>query len=205
MVIAGAGGHARELLGVLAERNTTGDIFLFDNVTDRTERIYNSFPVLKTDQELKAIFSNNPDFCLGVGSPAARKILYDKLTGLGGKCVSVISPYARIGKYNVELADGLNVMTAAVITQDVSIGLGTLIHIHVTVHHDCRIGTFCELSPSCNILGKVTIGDMTSVGTGSVVLPGVNIGNNVVIGAGAVVTRNVEPFSKVVGVPARTL
>jgi len=205
MVIAGAGGHARELLGVLAEMKTAGDIYLFDNVSVHPGKIYNRYQVINNDQQVKAIFSKTPDFCLGVGSPAARKTLYDKLTSLGGKCVSIISPFARIGTFNVNLGEGLNVMTAAVITQDVVIERGTLVHIHVTIHHDSRIGQFCELSPACNILGNVTIGDMTSIGTGAVILPGITIGSNAVVGAGAVVTNNVEPFARVGGVPARLL
>jgi acetyltransferase-like isoleucine patch superfamily enzyme len=43
------------------------------------------------------------------------------------------------------------------------------------------------------------------VGMNAVVLPGVTIGKGAIVGAGAVVTRDVEPFSIVIGVPARFL
>ena len=93
-------------------------------------------------------------------------------------------------------------MTGAVITQDIIIGRGTLVHINVTVHHDCRIGEYCELSPGCHILGKAQIGDGCSVGAGAVILPGMTIGGQATIGAGAVVTGNIADGATVKGIPA---
>jgi acetyltransferase-like isoleucine patch superfamily enzyme len=43
------------------------------------------------------------------------------------------------------------------------------------------------------------------VGANAVVLPDVTIGEGATIGAGAVVTRDVEPWSVSVGVPARKI
>ena len=44
-----------------------------------------------------------------------------------------------------------------------------------------------------------------SVGAGVVILPGVIVGAGAMVGAGAVVTRNVEPYSTVVGCPAQII
>jgi acetyltransferase-like isoleucine patch superfamily enzyme len=49
----------------------------------------------------------------------------------------------------------------------------------------------------------VVIEDDCWLGAGVVVVDGVRIGRGSVVGAGSVVTRNVEPYSVVVGVPAR--
>ena len=51
----------------------------------------------------------------------------------------------------------------------------------------------------------VSIGHDVWLGHGAIVLPGVRIGTGAVIGAGAVVTREVAPWSKVAGVPARPI
>lgn len=50
---------------------------------------------------------------------------------------------------------------------------------------------------------KTVVEDDASLGSGVVVLGGVRIGAGATIGAGAVVTRDVEPGTVVVGVPAR--
>ena len=44
-----------------------------------------------------------------------------------------------------------------------------------------------------------------SIGTGAVILPGVIIGEHATVGAGAVVTKDVEPYTTVVGNPARPI
>ena len=49
----------------------------------------------------------------------------------------------------------------------------------------------------------IVIEDDAWLGAGVVVLPGVTIGRGAVAGAGAVVTKDVSPFTVVVGVPAR--
>jgi len=58
--------------------------------------------------------------------------------------------------------------------------------------------------------GKITpesvfISDDVFIGDGAIVLSGVKIGKGAVVGAGAVVTKDVEPYSFVVGVPAKKI
>lgn len=52
---------------------------------------------------------------------------------------------------------------------------------------------------------RVVIGHDVWIGHGATVLPGVTVGDGAVIGAGAVVSKNVEPYTIVGGVPARTI
>lgn len=52
---------------------------------------------------------------------------------------------------------------------------------------------------------SVIIGNDVWIGSGCNILEGVTIGNGCVIGAGSVFTKDVEPYSVVVGVPARTI
>lgn len=205
MIIAGAGGHAKEILGIFAEQNLTENIFLFDDFGSKSsKKIFNKFTVLRSVDEVQKVFMTDPFYVLGVGSPSARKKIAEKLNALGGKAESIISPFAKIGTYHVQLGKGLNIMTGAVITQDVRVGDYTLIHVNATVHHDCTIGEFCEISPGSHILGKVLIGNNVSIGAGAVILPGLVIGDDAVIGAGAVVTKNILSGSKVIGIPAKS-
>lgn len=52
---------------------------------------------------------------------------------------------------------------------------------------------------------KVYIGHDTWIGHGAIIMPGVKIGNGAVVGSGAIVTRDVEPYTIVVGIPAKPL
>lgn len=53
--------------------------------------------------------------------------------------------------------------------------------------------------------GDCTIGSDVWIATSAVVLRDVVVGHGSIIGAGAVVTRNVDPYTIVAGVPARTI
>ena len=53
--------------------------------------------------------------------------------------------------------------------------------------------------------GDTIIGNDVWIGQNAVILPGVNIGDGVIIGANSVVGSNVDPYTIVVGNPAKTL
>lgn len=50
---------------------------------------------------------------------------------------------------------------------------------------------------------RCTIGHDVWLGHGAIIMPGVKVGTGVVVGSGAVVTKDVEPYTVVVGVAAR--
>jgi sugar O-acyltransferase (sialic acid O-acetyltransferase NeuD family) len=203
MIIIGAGGHAKEVAGVLKESAQLKNLFFYDDVTENIPPlVWNEFKVLRNTEEASRELKKDPRFVLGIGAPKFRHQFTLKFESLGGILTSVISPFAKIGTHGVELGVGLNIMTDAVITEDISIGKGSLIHIQSSLHHDSKVGEFCELLPGCHVLGNVTIGNFTSIGSGAVILPRIKIGDNVVVAAGAVVTKNLPDGVKVKGVPA---
>lgn len=52
---------------------------------------------------------------------------------------------------------------------------------------------------------RCRVGHDVWIGHGATIMAGVSVGTGAVVGAGAVVTKNVEPYSVVVGVPARPI
>lgn len=164
------------------------------------------FEILNCLKDAEEYFqSKDPRFILALGNPIHRKLVANKLTHIGGKLTSILANSAILGKYEVELSDGLNIMHHVMISNSVKIGQGTLINAFSSIHHDTTIGKFCEVSPHAVLLGGSSLGNFTSVGANATVLPNVSIGSNVVVGAGAVVTKDLPDNCVVYGVPARLI
>ena len=60
-----------------------------------------------------------------------------------------------------------------------------------------------KVYPSYN--GKIVIENDAWIGAGAIIMPEVTLGEGAVVGAGAVVTKDVPPYTVVVGVPARPI
>ncbi|HTL07115.1 MAG TPA: acetyltransferase [Chitinophagaceae bacterium] len=200
MIIAGAGGHAKEIFTELQWLQWKGEISFFDDVNPTKEQLL-GMPLLTTEAALKSAMQKDNLFIVGTGKPLAREILYNKMLAQGGQVYSIISRYAVVGTTEVYYGEGVNIMSGAVITTHVTMGKCVLVNTHASIHHDSVIGDFCELSPGCRILGNVQIGHCTSVGTNAVILPGITVGSHVKVGAGAVVTKNVPDGVVVKGMP----
>ena len=206
MLVAGAKGHALEILDILLQQFEAGDIVFFDNVSSSfTLATINRFSIISTSEEVQQLFKKDNRFVLGTGNPVIRKKMAEHLTGLGGVLTSVVSGNAVISKLNVQLGAGLNIMHNVTIQPEVIIGNGTLINAGALIHHEVVIGNYCEICPGAIVTGNVKIGDNTFVGSGCIILPGLTIGNNVKIGAGAVVLKNIAAGITVAGNPARQI
>ncbi len=205
MIVVGAKGFAKELLEVLIQLNKIKNLAFFDNVTkDVPKLLYNKFPILTSEEEVKIHFKNiDNKFALGIGEPQNRVVLTTLFQKLGGSLESIISSKATIGSFNNQIGIGSTIMTGTIITNDVQIGEGCLVNLNSTIGHDTIIGNFCELCPGVHISGNVQIGNGCFIGTGAVILPGIKIGANTIIGAGSLVTKNIPENSVAFGNPAR--
>lgn len=82
-------------------------------------------------------------------------------------------------------------------------GLGPFVRI--LTHQHIEEDADKPLSVSVQEFKAVIIEEGVEVGMGATILPGVTIGKNSIVGAGAVVTKSIEPYSVMVGVPARLI
>ncbi|MDJ0532056.1 MAG: gamma carbonic anhydrase family protein [Xenococcaceae cyanobacterium MO_207.B15] len=110
---------------------------------------------------------------------------------------------------NVSIAEGANIWYTAVVRGDVEkivIGQYTNIQDGAVLHGDPGKPTILEDYVTVGhraVVHSAHIERGCLIGIGAVVLDGVRVGAGSIIGAGCIVTKNVEPRSLMVGVPAR--
>ncbi len=90
----------------------------------------------------------------------------------------------------IEIGECTNIQDGAILHGDP--GSPTILEDHVTVGHRA-------------VIHSAYIERGSLIGIGAVVLDGVRVGTGSIIGAGAVVTKDVPPFSLVVGVPGKVI
>lgn len=197
-IVAGAGGHALEVLDVLKEGIENEEFFFFDN-TNTALNNFKEYKVLHSKQEITAL-SNSFEFILAVGNSSLREKMFRELSFIGGKLKAVRSNSAVVSSYaKVEAVD---IMKNCFIGPEAELKKGSLINTGAQIHHQAIISEYCEISPRAIILGKAFIGSSTAIGSNATILPNIRIGNNVVVAAGAVVTKNLPDNCMAAGVPA---
>jgi len=211
IVIIGAGGFGREILDVIdaspiatVERDDRTDhmfaCFVDDGTPDLAKVAALGERVLGGLQMLTKLRCT---YLIGVGNPATRRLIDERALGLGRlPYPMVMHSTAAIGR-SVDLGAGAVVCAHAALTTNIVAGRHLHVNLGATIGHDCVIGDYVTLAPGVNVSGNVTIGDEVEFGTGAQVLPGLAIGAGARVGAGAVVTRDVEPGTTVIGVPAK--
>ncbi len=116
---------------------------------------------------------------------------------LGEKCNLgqnvVISPGVILGK-NVKVQNNVSVYTGVICEDDVFLG-PSMVFTNIVNPRSAVVRR--------DMYVKTIVGKGASIGANATIICGNNIGKYAFIGAGAVVTREVKPYSLVIGNPAR--
>lgn len=206
MIIAGAGGFAKEVYEIIHQTGQSKNIAFYIDVQIHNTSSINNVSILNSTDDLQNYFkSHGNKVILGIGNPEKRLIFSEKIEKIGGEIISLISPFAEIGSFGVSIGKGTIIMGGVRISNDVIIGEKGIIYYNTIVTHDCNLGNFVQISPGVVILGGCKIGDYCQIGANATILPKVTLGKNVIVGAGAVVTENQPDNAVVIGIPAKCI
>lgn len=104
--------------------------------------------------------------------------------------------------YDTSIGDGTKIMDHSWMAGNMKVGRGVFISGGVMTANDNEMGA--QGYDPQNVIGP-EIGDQVRIGAGAILLPRICVGEGAVIAAGSVVTRDVEPFSLMMGTPARVV
>ncbi len=220
VVILGAGGHARETLGIFEEWKSAGpgaearewDVLGFvDEDPAKHGTLVDGKPVLGgfswfTDAQggLRYAGGDGLRVICAVGSGPGRRRLVNRARQMGLAFCSAISPRASVSPL-ASIGEGSMIAPGAVIGPQVTVGEHVIINVGCTVSHEARLGDYCTLAPGVHIAGNTRLGDGCDLGIGTVTIQGISIGEWSIVGAGCVLIEDVLPNVTVVGVPARVI
>lgn len=132
------------------------------------------------------------DVVIGDNCKTGHFVLIREKTKIGNNCIigtgTIIDGETTIGN-NVIIQSGVYIPRKTVIEDNVFLGPRCVL-------------TNDKYPPQPKLEGPV-IKKGASIGANATILPGVVVGENSMVGAGSVVTKNVEPNTVVVGVPAK--
>ncbi len=133
-----------------------------------------------------------------------------------------IGVHTRIWQFSVVMKDAVigdycNICAHTLIESDVIIGDYVTVKSGVYLWAGTRIGNHVFIGPNAtftndrfprskqypNQFSGIVVEEGASIGAGAVLLPGIVIGAYAMVGAGAVVTKDVLPYTLVIGNPAR--
>jgi len=210
LVFWGAGGQAKVLRECCA--HTGGRVVaLFDNQADLISP-FAGVPLHTGRAGFEAWLTSRPagnalpDFLVAIGGDRGRVRveIQEYLEAQGLRAAVARHPTAFVAA-DARVGAGAQVLANASVCVEAVLGRGCIVNTAASVDHECRLGEGVHLCPGARLAGCVTVEPFATIGTGAGVLPRLCIGEGAFVGAGAVVTRNVEPFTIVVGNPARIL
>ena len=205
LIIYGSGEHGKVVWATAKEYSQFKILGFIDDSIERGTDIFDTkvlgdFLTL-SEGKIKTDFK----VCFGIGHPAEREVLFDKLTELGCQFQSIIDKSASVFWNYTLIGVGSYIAAKSVVHINVELGNACVLDNGAIVSHDCKIGDFSEISVGAMLGGGVTVGSASYIGMGAVIRDHVVIGNNVVVGAGAVVTKDVPDNTMFYGVPARKI
>ena len=202
----GAGGFAREVMP-FAQLCVNGSETCFIE-TEPSAASINGIKVA-SEKEFFAASGDKKYFNIAIADSKARSAIADRCIAHGCTPITLRAGQATVYE-PASIGEGAIICAYTIIMPNTTIGRFFHANIYSYVAHDCVVGDFVTFAPAVKCNGNVHIGNHAYIGTGAILRNGqagkpLVIGEGAVIGMGAVVTKDVAPYTTVVGNPARPL
>lgn len=143
------------------------------------------------------------------GPARIRALLYSLIFKSTGKEVFIFGPFRCGSPENISVGENVVFSNNCVLGGEFGIDIGNFVMIAqnasiVSANHSYDIKEIPMMRQPMKGK-KIIIKDDVWIGANSIVLPGITINQGAVVGSNSVVTKDVEPYSIVVGSPAKPI
>jgi sugar O-acyltransferase (sialic acid O-acetyltransferase NeuD family) len=204
IIIVGGGGHCKSVIEVIE----SSKLYLIKGILNKAEAAEKEvcgYPVIGTDHEIPRLIAEGYCFHIAVGhikNGEARKTLFNRIQDAGGEMPVIVASTATVSS-RATLAQGTIIMHRAFVNADAQIGFNCIINTGAVIEHDAYIDNHCHISTGAYVNGACKIGELTFIGSSSVLVQGVEVAAGNVIAAGTVVTQSTKPGYLYAGIPAQ--
>ncbi len=206
VVILGASYFAREVYSMVLDCIADGAKWRFKGFIDDRMDILDDFP--HDGEMLGGLQQYEPaanDLVIpALGNPLVRRKYVDAMIAQGAKFGTLVHPSAYVGA-NIEIGRGCVITQRTILTAGLRIGNFVNVGVLTTLSHGNMVGDFSQFAGYCCVTGEVRIGEFVECGCQVSIVPHLTIGDYAQLCTGSVILRNVKPYEKVLGNPARVI
>lgn len=202
LIMIGASGHGKVCAEIAKLSKDYSEISFLDD--SPLVKKCGEYDVIGTSSDFYKYIDDEIEFFVSIGNHEHRQRIQKKIEAVGGTLATLIH-FTAVTSEDVFIGVGTVIMPGTVINPGTKIGKGVIINTSSSVDHDCVIGDWSHISVGTHLCGTVEIGKECWIGAGVTVSNNIKICDEVIIGAGAVVVKDIEKSGTYVGVPAKKL
>ena len=199
LIMIGAGGHAESV----ADSIDTKQYLLVGFIDSNKIGTHMGVPILGKEITDIPNFQKYVYF-VSIGDVGYRELWFNKLQALQLPIINIIDKTALISQ-SVTIGIGNFIGKLAIVNAGTRVGDNNVINTKALIEHECRIGSHTHLSTNSTINGDVVVEDSVFFGSTAVCNGQIRIGHHAIVGSGSVVIKEVEPWTTVVGCPAKII
>lgn len=204
LIIIGAGNVGGFLVynqNLFAEKyNLLG--FLDDDASKLGKEFYG----LKVIGNTEDLFSMDKNIAvvIGIGFPKAKRKVFEKIKDNGNEFPSFVANNAWLSN-RVSVGKGVILYPGVSINYETVVEDFVIMNMNCAIGHNCHIAKFAALAPGVNLAGFTKIEEAVDMGIGAATKQNIIVGKDAVIGGQTMLVKNVEPGTKVAGVPGKVI
>ena len=175
-----------------------------DNDPEKKGTRFLGYPVFGGFETLSEVLAADVYFVnLITGSTRARYESSLHMARQGCQFANFVHPSIDLNM--TEMGVGNYIQEGVIVQAEARIGNNSSIHMGALIAHEVTVGHSVFIAHAVSVSGSVEVEDGVFIGTNASIVPRVRIGRWATVGAGAVVTKDVPPYSTVVGNPAKVI
>lgn len=157
--------------------------------------------VIGSSQKIRDFAPSEVAVAVGIAYPSIRKKICDTLLEMYD-CPSFVSKNAWISN-QVSIGRGSIIYPGVSVNHESDIGDFVIMNMNCAIGHNCTIASFSTLAPGVNFAGFTYVEESVDIGIGVSTRQRARIGQGAVVGGQSMVVSDIPSYAKAYGVPAR--